>query len=188
MDLGPYREALATLSGLPRLQSGALTLEDEQLEQLRALGYAAAGEDVRDLPDPLAPSTRPAPRDHAEHYARFCVAVGLAQGGRNAAAIPLLREVIAANPGNMLATETLGGCLLDEGQHDQIIDLFAPIVAAGRLNRFASFTYLGSAYEARGETREALNAYRAALALRPGETSVVVIIEGLIAALAEQGK
>jgi arylsulfatase A-like enzyme len=188
VDLGPYREALATLSGLPRLQSGALTLEDEQLEQLRALGYAAAGEDVRDLPDPLAPSTRPAPRDHAEHYARFCVAVGLAQGGRNAAAIPLLREVIAANPCNMLATETLGGCLLDEGQHDQIIDLFAPIVAAGRLNRFASFTYLGSAYEARGETREALNAYRAALALRPGETSVVVIIEGLIAALAEQGK
>ena len=77
---------------------------------------------------------------------------------------------------------------MDEGQHDQIIDLFAPIVAAGRLNRFASFTYLGSAYEARGETREALNAYRAALALRPGETSVVVIIEGLIAALAEQGK
>ena len=87
----------------------------------------------------------------------------------------------------MLATETLGGCLLDEGQHDQIVALFAPLVAAGRLDRFTSFTYLGSAYEARGEIREALDAYRAALALRPGEASVVVIIERLIVALAEQG-
>ena len=188
VDLGPYREALATLSGLPRLQSGALTLEDEQLEQLRALGYAAAGEDVRDLPDPLAPSTRPAPRDHAEHYARFCEAVGLAQAGMSAEAIPLLREVIAANPGNMLATETLGGCLLDEGQHGQIIDLFAPLFAAGRLDRFTSLTYLGSAYEAQGGTREALEAYRAALALRPGEASVAGTVERLGAELKEQGK
>ena len=188
VDVAPYREALAALSQLPRLQSGALALEEDQLKQLRALGYAAAGEDVRELPDPLDPSNRPAPRDHAQHYASFCEAVGLAQAGRSAEAIPLLREVIVANPGNMLATETLGGCLLDEGQHDQIVALFAPLVAAGRLDRFASFTYLGSAYEARGEIREALDAYRAALALRPAEASVAGTVERLVAELEEQGQ
>ncbi len=112
----------------------------------------------------------------------------MAQAGRSAEAIPLLREVIVANSGNMLATETLGGCLLDEGQHDQIVALFAPLVAAGRLDRFTSFTYLGSAYEARGEIREALDAYRAALALRPAEASVAGTVERLVAELEEQGK
>jgi arylsulfatase A-like enzyme len=188
VDVAPYREALAALSALPRLPSGALFLEEDQLEQLRALGYAAAAEEVRDLPDPLAPSTRPAPRDNAQHYASFCEAVGLAQAGRSAQAIPLLREVIAANPGNLLALETLGGCLLDEQQHEQVIDLLAPLVAADQLDRFASYTCLASAYEARGQISEALDAYRAALGLRPSEAGLVRAIERLSAALDAQDK
>jgi hypothetical protein len=179
VDVAPYREALAALSQLPRLQSGALALEENQLEQLRALGYAAAGEDVRELPDPLDPSNRPAPRDHAEQYANFCEAVGLAQAKRSAQALPLLRQVIEANPGNLLAMETLAGCLLDEGLHDELIALLASPVAAGVLDRFAAHTYLAGAYEARGQIPEALAAYRAALRLRPTEGRVMLAIERL---------
>ena len=114
--------------------------------------------------------------------------MGLAQAGRSAQAIPLLREVIAANPGNLLALETLGGCLLDEQRHEQVIDLLAPLVAADQLDRFASYTCLASAYEARGQISEALDAYRAALGLRPSEAGLVRAIERLSAALHAQDK
>jgi len=185
VDVGSYRDALAALSERSRLKSGALALEEHELAQLRALGYAT-GEEANDLPDPLAPSTRPAPRDHAGHYASFCEAVGLAQAGRSSEAIPRLEAVVEANPGNLLALETLAGCLLDEDRHAQVIDLLAAPTAAGRLDRFVSYTYLANAYEALEKHSEALAAYRAALNLRPNETSVAQAIERLSATQADK--
>lgn len=178
VDVTVYRDALERLASLPRLAPGAVELDEAGLAELRALGYASAGEEARDLPDPLAPSERPAPRDHAENHAKFSKALGLAQAGKNDLAVPLLRAVFEANPGNVLAAQTLGGCLLDEDRFEDVVQLLAPLVEGG-LDRYTVHVTLGRAYEELGRSEEALDHYRQALRLRPTEQSVERAIQRL---------
>ncbi|MFT5475804.1 MAG: choline-sulfatase, partial [Planctomycetota bacterium] len=145
VDVAPYLDALERLSALPRLESSELELDEAGLAQLRALGYAAAGGEVRALPDPLAPSDRPAPRDQAEHHAQFSTALGLAQAGETAQAVSLLQEVLANNPGNLFAVETLAGCLLEEDHFAQVLELLEPL--AGQVaDRHQCQVYLAATY------------------------------------------
>jgi tetratricopeptide (TPR) repeat protein len=164
-----HRDALERLARLPRLESGAIEVDEERLRELRALGYAAAGGSARALPAPLEPSDRPAPRARADQYAAFSRALGLAQAGRTAQATRLLRETLAENPGNVSAAETLASCLFQEQRFSEVVELLAPRAGEGR---YGTHAYLAAAYENLGRDREALTHYRAALRLRPTEPSL----------------
>ena len=177
VDVGPYRAALAELSGLPKLASEAgVRLSRKQLDELRALGYAAGGEVGGNLPEPLDPSDRPAPAQRAAQYTKFTKALGLAQDGRNAPAIKLLREVLAENPGNLYALETLGGALLAERRFEEAVESLEALLATGSDRHWAR-TCLGTAYENLGDHERALIHLERAKELKPGETSLELAIQ-----------
>jgi arylsulfatase A-like enzyme len=186
VDVSPYREAIAELSRRPRLaSSGGVQLTQEQLGQLHALGYAAAGEVSGALPDPLDPSDRPAPIDRTEQYVKFTRALGLAQAGRNERAITLLREVLAEEPGNVYALETLGAALLGELRFEEAAGTLEDLFALGS-ERYWARACLGSAYEQLGRFDEALAQFASAQRLRPGEASLEKAIERVRAKRAAQ--
>jgi len=182
VDVSAHEAALERLAGLPRLRSGAIELDEARLAELRALGYAAAGGDVRELPDPLDPSERVAPRARSAQYAQFTKALGLAQAGRNPAAIRILREVLAENPANLFAAETLASCLLQQQEFDEVVTLLAPHAQA---NRYSTHAYLATAYENLRRDEDALGHYRAALQLRPSEPTLSEAIARVLARLGD---
>lgn len=174
VDVSEHRAALERLARLPRLRSSGVELDEERLAELRALGYAAAGGEVRELPGPLEPSERVAPRTRSAQYAQFSKALGLAQAGRNPAAIRILREILAENAANVFAAETLASCLLQEQSFDEVIAVLAPRAGA---DRYATHAYLATAYENLRRDDEALVHYRAALRLRPSEPTLIEAID-----------
>jgi choline-sulfatase len=171
-DTGRYREALEELARRPKLVSATgVRLSRKQLDELRALGYAAGGEVAGALPGPLDPSDRPAPAERSAQYTKFTKALGLAQEGRNVAAIKLLREVLAENRGNVYALETLGGALLAERRYAEAVEALESLLASGADRHWAR-TCLGTAYEKLGEYDQALLHLERANTLKPGEASL----------------
>ncbi len=166
---GAHREALARLAELPRLESGALDLDEARLAELRALGYAAAGGAVRTLPAPLDPSDRPAPRERAAQVSSFARALGMAQAGRTAQAARVLREILDENPANVFAVETLASCLFQEQRFEEVVRLLEPRQGE---ERYGTHAYLAASLENLGRLEEALAHYLAAQRLRPTEPSL----------------
>jgi len=182
-DVAPYLDSLEHLSKLPRLgPGGGLSLSAEQRASLQALGYAAAGDMEQELPDPLDEVDRPAPAERAAQYRKFTKALGLAQAGRNAPAIKLLREVLAENPGNVYALETLGGSLLAEKRYEETVEALEALAATGS-ERYWARACLGTAYEQLGKYDEALLSFEVAKHLRPEEPTVQQAIERVKAKL-----
>lgn len=177
VELERYTRALENIARLPRLASKSdVELSDDQIRQLRALGYAAAGDGGVALPDPLDPSERPAPVDRAEQYAKFVKGLGLAQSGRNKAAIKLLREVVAENPGNLYALETLGGALLADTRVEEAVEVFESLLTRGP-DRYLTRISLGTAYENLGELQKGLEQYEVADRLQPGNPGLAKALE-----------
>ena len=169
-----HRQALGELEALPRLRSGALELDEARLAELRALGYAASGGAVRELPLPLEPSERPAPRSRAAQVEQFARAIGLAQAGRTTQAIAVLEAILGENPSNVFAAETLASCLFQEQRFDEVVALLEPLVPE---DRYGTHSYLAASLENLGRLEPALVHYRAAQRLRPTEPTLAEAIQ-----------
>jgi arylsulfatase A-like enzyme len=173
-EVARYRQAIEELSRRPRLATGShVDLSEEQLRELRALGYAAVGDMESELIDPLEPCDRPAPWERAEPYRNFTQALSLAYTGDRDEALRLLRGVIAENPGNLYAQEALGGMLIEAQQFEEALGLFEGLIARG-VDRFAFRTSAGWLQERAGNFVKAEEHYARALELRPGEEATAV--------------
>ncbi len=162
VDTESYSRALEDLAKLPRLALGDETaLSEEQIRELRALGYAAVGDSTAELPDPTDASTRPSPAEQAKEYRQFVRALSLAQMGRNKAAIPILTKLVEENPNNVAALETLGGALLAENENQKCIEVFESLLEGGH-ERYITLISLGTAYERLGQFDKGLACYQRA--------------------------
>ncbi|MFT7670029.1 MAG: choline-sulfatase [Planctomycetota bacterium] len=185
-DVEKYRAAIANLSKLPRLSPGGdVDLSAVQVRELNALGYAAAGIDVGELPDPLAPSSRPAPATQAGIYAKSNFARGLAQQGNSEEAIRLLGEVVRENPLDFNAVESLGSLLVRVELYEDAIKLLDEAVANGG-DRYSMHVYLGFAHESLGQLKLSLVEYRRADLIQPGNRGVTASISRVESALAKE--
>lgn len=187
VDTASYTDSLEALSRLPRLTAGSgVTLSEEQIADLRALGYAGGGGSVQGLPDPLEPSDRPSPLDRTEQYGKFLRAMSMAKGGRNKIAIKLLNEILEENPANVFALETLGSAYMGEERFEEAIEAHERLLAMGE-DRYLARITLGTAYENLGQLEMGLKHYRRAEELNSGNrglTQAIKRIEAKIAAAA----
>ncbi|MFT7484349.1 MAG: choline-sulfatase [Candidatus Paceibacteria bacterium] len=179
-DTSSHVSALEALSKLPRLAAAsAVQLDQEQLAELRALGYAAAGDvGEKALPGPLEPSDLPAPADGALIFQKYSNAVHLAGEHKNGQALALLREVLEASPKHIAALGILGGVLLEEGQFEEAAEVLERALALNS-GKFTTLMNLGLAYESSGDLEQSLKQYRAAQVIRPGAKRIQKHIQRL---------
>jgi tetratricopeptide (TPR) repeat protein len=113
----PVRTALHDYP-IPSLQAAATSagLDDEARRQLAALGYV--GSDVK----PVIRSDAPRPADMAALFPVLDRASGLFVREQYAAAIPLLEEILAADPHNLDATLRLATAHSALGQEQQALE------------------------------------------------------------------
>jgi len=186
IDPAPYLEALRALEARPRLAAGgSVELTPQQLAELNALGYAAAasGGDATDLPDPLDPSDLPSPASQAEVYAKSNMATGLLAAGRSEEGLRLLREVVAENPNDLNALESLGAELV---RREQFAEALGPLeqVVARTPDRHLTRVSLGIAHGQLGNYEQSLLHFRRAAELQPAgaaTSSALEFVEGELA-------
>ncbi len=161
------RRAIAELQEKPRLATGAdVLLSEEQMRDLRALGYAAVGDTEAEIIDPLEPCDRPAPNQRVGPYNAFTNALHLAYTGQQDEAIILLKSVIAENPNNLYAQEILGGVYIEAKRHDEALEHFEGLITAGAA-RFAFHASAGWLHQQKGNLEKAEEHFMAALTMRP---------------------
>lgn len=173
VEVTSYRQAIRELSALPRLDVvGDVKLSAERLRELRALGYAAAGDVDSEILDPLDPTELPAPIDRIEAHAALSNALAaIYSGGDRNQAIELMLEIVTENPNNMYAQETLGGVLMETGRFDEAQILFEGLVARGK-ERFPFLASLGWLHARQGNLKESVRYYERAMELRPEEAQL----------------
>jgi arylsulfatase A-like enzyme/Flp pilus assembly protein TadD len=88
--------------------------DEEALEKLAALGYLAGG--VARVTGPL-----PDPKTQKPTLARIEEAFRLVEEGRRRDAIPILRQIVAANPNMQDIWSQLGMALRDEGEKEEAL-------------------------------------------------------------------
>lgn len=161
------RRALAARLGpeLDRSPAGGETIDPEQIERLRSLGYAAGGASA------AAPYPTIDPKDGLPWLHELDRARELAQSGKPQQALPLFEALVRKNPGNVEATLSLLNAQLGTGQQDKAVATGREAVRrwpALYLTHFNLANALRRAPKPDAASRaEAEREYRASLALFP---------------------
>jgi arylsulfatase A-like enzyme/Flp pilus assembly protein TadD len=135
-------------------------MDEEQREKLESLGYVSGGS------GPIARTSRPDPKRVVGLNQKFVRATALVSEGRPQDALPLLREILSADPENPAALTLAGSLEFSSGSRERALrDLeeaarLAPSVYDNQWN-------LANAAHIAGRLPEAVRAYRAALAAQP---------------------
>ena len=166
IDPKPYRLAIAAVCDAPRL--GGDEADAELLSELRGLGYAAVGGTTSELPHPLAPSDRPAPRATIAEHADFLRAMQLTNAGQASEAEELLRSILGANPHNAFASDLLAFNLNALGRTEDAVVVLQELLRDGRPWP-NSWHNLGLCLQKLGRLEDALAALERAVELAPSD-------------------
>lgn len=173
LNVAPYGAALrAVLEGVRLPLEHVEAFDPALLESLRALGYGATGKAPPSMPSPFETSDLPSPRERAVELAPLTLASALADAGRPAEALPLLREILAANPRHWLALDHLGMDLVAIGEYAEARAVFERRVQIGP-RRTDAHLNLGGCLELNGDKAAALEQYEAALELDPRQPTAL---------------
>ena len=179
-DLRRYRLALAELAAAPSLSAEQRAgVDDALLDQIRGLGYAALGGAYDAVPEPLAPSERPAPQDMAEWSHRALDAANAVVRGEYAAAEPELRAVLEANPLNFVALHHLAYALIFQERHAEAIAPLRTLLAEGP-KKAEWFEQLASCLHRTGDTPGAIDAMKQAVAIEPENERYRATLVGIL--------
>jgi arylsulfatase A-like enzyme len=181
-----YRRSIAEVAARPALEPE--DFEDpsaERLEAIAALGYATAAPRAVELPGPLELGQRPAPATRREELVRFLQAQQLLDTRRPDEAAPLLRQILADNPGHLAALEKLGLAGLMQGDWNGAIEAFERRLALAD-GITATFVNLAFACEQVGRLEEARAHLERALELDPEEPTARANLERVRARLAAE--
>ncbi len=184
-EIEAYRAEIGRVADRPALASATVSGASEELmERLRDLGYTGAGVMLSSFPHPLEPSDRVSPHERIEAYARFQRAQTLSFEGQPAEALPLLEEIVAANPANATAHFQLAGCLVQLQRFEEAVPHLQKNLALRGSWRGVHIN-LGFCYEGLGRKADAVREFGLALEHDPGLEQIMV---KLIALLDELGR
>jgi tetratricopeptide (TPR) repeat protein len=174
--------ARALRVALQRIGGGAgamsvSSLDREAMEKLAALGYLGAGHSA----GPATPGSLAAdPKDVIAVFNRLRRANSAVRDRRYAEALPILREVLAEDPGNAFATLVLGSAHMAQGDNASAIRFFKRYLELVPTSAYAH-QWLAICHVRRGEQDAALREAEAALAIDPRFSDVRVLKAGVLA-------
>ena len=179
-ELDGYRAAIERLTRRPALSREQAHVAQDLLVDVQNLGYAGAGDAPEDdLPHPLAESDLPAPARTAAVHRKLMEATVHRNAGDPQGACALLEEVLAADPANYYARETLGSTLIEAQRCADAIPVFEALLRDGR--RGPSTYYLLAVALMRVEREaEAVDALVSSHELAPGNAAVLEALAGLL--------
>jgi arylsulfatase A-like enzyme/thioredoxin-like negative regulator of GroEL len=173
-------QALASETGGGEGAMSAGRLDQETVEKLAALGYVgAAGH-----PEAAARGTQKDPKDVIGVFNRLRRANSAVRDRRFDDALPILHEVIAADPANAFARVVLGSAYMGMGRNDEAIRWFKSYVELVPSSSYAH-QWMAICQLRQGRRDEALREAAAALAIDPRFTDALILRGGVLAARGE---
>lgn len=163
-------------------ESAERVATEEEMAQLRALGYAASGRRAEegDLVDRDATD----PKDRGEFIARYDKALAKSESKHPEQALPLFEELLALEPDNPALLESYGRALILTGELERAIEVFRHAVEIDP-DYGLGWHRLGQLLDNRKDARGAEAAYRRAISADPLS---IVSCKALASLLAEQGR
>ena len=175
-ELGRYRDRLAALAALPRLKPEAAAGGSDLAEGLSALGYVeVTSSGAGAMPDPLEPSELPSPHTRASELKRCDRVRTLILTAQEERAVEVLHEILAGNPRNAFALETLAEQLLKLGTPERAVPVYRELLELSE-PRGSIHAGFGRALERTGELEAALEHYRLAVELVPEDTETMRLL------------
>ena len=139
-------------------------VSEEEMAQLRALGYAASGRRAED--GELVEREAVDPKDRGAFLRQYDAALAASQSPHPETALPLFEELRSTEPDNPAFLESYGRALILAGRNDEAVVVFRHAVSVDP--GFAlGWHRLGQLLDARGDRTGAEAAYRRAIATDP---------------------
>lgn len=166
VDTSAYLDAIRELALRPRLTEAEPLQDEQQMEDIQALGYAAQREEEGRRPDLLEPTQLPSPAAMIQEERILRQAMALHTQRKFSEARPILEAFLLRNPNNPVAAEVLGYGYNSEGLYPQAEQVLRGLLQRGI--RWPNVLFLlGHSLEQQGRVEEALEAYRDALSEDP---------------------
>lgn len=172
----PHRAAIRELAGLSRLEpDGRAGPTQEELDSLRALGYAGLGAAEGDVPEPLDKSDRPSPARMTAYHGKVLAAIDIVKSGRFEEGAQKLQVLLQRHPRSPAALENLGYALL---QLQRFSEAILPLerLAIERPGMALTRYNLGVCYWSVERKDEAIAAVRSAVELEPNPRFVQTLV------------
>ncbi|PYQ55816.1 MAG: hypothetical protein DMF78_00865 [Acidobacteria bacterium] len=171
------REALRRLAGGGGSMSVG-TLDREAMEKLAALGYVGAGAEPRGA-DPA--KSHVDPKDMIAVFNRLRQANSAVRDRRFSDALPILRQVLADDPGNAFARLVMGSAHMGMGDEAHAIEWYRKYLELVPTSAYAH-QWIAICQLRRGDRDQALREASAALAIDPRFSDARVLRGGVLAA------
>ena len=171
--------ALRTALGEAQGGEGAMSvgsLDRETIEKLAALGYLGASHDSA----PRTPQAGADPKQMIGVFNRLRRANSAVRDKRFDEALPILREVLAEDPGNAFATLVMGSAHMVQGDNAAAIRYFRRYLELVPTSSYAHL-WLAICHLRRGEQDASLREAEAALTLDPHFSDARVLKAGILA-------
>jgi len=183
-----YRRAIAAMAARPALEPARDERVDEAtLQDLRRLGYAAAGDGSEGLPHPLEDTGRPSPHDKKDVEHRIERGVELLNGGALDEAIGVFGEVARAEPDNAIALEFFSGALVIAQRYEEALEPLNRLLARGGV-KATTYCNLATALWSTGRPEMVERHLRDALQVDPGHVQSMILLATLLAARGEEAE
>jgi len=154
-DVERHRAAIEEVSRRKLLPKSDVAIDEDSLERLRALGYAALGGAPPELPGPLDETTLPSPRSMLDVHKQNQRGLARLSAGRVADARTIFEAVLKKDPRNRVARSQLALCMIRTGDCAGAIDVLSAL--ANEEPQPAGVYYnLGLCYRETGRPEEAI--------------------------------
>ena len=183
VDASDYRAHVEAVHARPALEPDGGPASGALLDDLAALGYAAAAPRATDLPPPFEDTGRPAPADRLQEYLDFLAVGGLMEAGELRAAVRLLDGIVLENPGHVAALDRLGLCFVLVQGWPEAIEILEQRLEQAE-GPVSTHVNLALAYEQTGRLEEARVQLERALELGPASATARAALERVRARLA----
>ena len=172
-DVSRYVAALEAVESGERLTPAAAT---ESSDAMRALGYSGAGTLDQSFPSVLESTSRPSVADGLADALATYQAMTVAGVGKRHEAMGLMEDLLARNPGNLVAGQVLGAMLIEEGRVSEAVETLEGVLRRGAAGGEA-LQLMGLAYTRAGRMDDAVTVLERAALARPGDPEVERLLD-----------
>ncbi len=167
------------IASAPAPSDASVSVSEDQMKDLQALGYAASGRSARsgsgDLVDPAATN----PLDRQEFVGQFSKAMDLVQAGRPRDALSIFENLRHGDPRNVSLLHQYGQALMLSGFVDNALEIFRVAVEADP-SYALGWQRIGQILDAKKDLPGAEAAYRKAIAAGPDMLQAHKALAGLL--------